>query len=70
MLSGRLQKFGYRKSRYQRVTQRWICGRDPSEPPCRLGPDLKGGCQTRAECQPKNKDGRWHCSRTELAGGR
>lgn len=68
-MRGPLQYFDFRRSQYQRPNEEWRCGRTAIGRPCHIGPDGKGRCQADFECQPLNKDSRWLCARSELAGG-
>ncbi len=65
-----LQKFDFRSSRYERPTQRWICGHISVGNPCQIGPDRRGRCQATYECRPKQDGQRWFCTRPPAAGGR
>ena len=68
---GRLQKFDYRRSAYVRPNQKWVCGWTSDGRPCQIGPDEKGHCRATFECRPvRTAQGRWQCTRSELAGGR
>ena len=64
-----LQKFDFRSSSYSRPNQTWICGRQSEGSPCRIGPGADGSCRANFECQPAKRDDRWHCTRSDLAGG-
>ena len=64
-----LQKFDFRSSSYSRPNQTWICGRQSEGSPCRIGPGADGSCRVNFECQPVKRDDRWHCTRSDLAGG-
>lgn len=64
-----LQDFDFMKSSYQRPNQSWQCGLKPDGSPCQIGPDAKGHCQGSCECSPIERDGRWYCTRSVLAGG-
>ena len=64
-----LQKFDFRSSSYSRPNQTWICGRQSEGSPCRIGPGADGSCRANFECQPVKRDDRWHCTRSDLAGG-
>ncbi|MFQ5763951.1 MAG: hypothetical protein ACE5GT_03395 [Rhodospirillales bacterium] len=67
---GALQKFDFLSSAYQRPNQEWVCGRQAEGRPCQIGPDAKGVCRADYECQPMKRDDRWHCTRSDYAGGR
>ena len=64
------QKFDFLSSSYQRPNQTWACGREAEGKPCHLGPDAKGACRAEFECRPAKRDDRWHCTRSDPAGGR
>ncbi len=64
-----LQKFDFRSSHYLRPNQTWTCGRQSEGIPCRIGPGADGSCRADFECRPVKKDDRWHCTRSDLAGG-
>ena len=64
------QKFDFLSSAYQRPNQTWACGREAEGKPCHLGPDAKGVCRSEFECRPAKRDDRWHCTRSDSAGGR
>ncbi len=65
-----LQQFGFRKSAYERPTQKWVCGHLDAGKPCRVGPDGRGVCQASFECVPMKTDARWHCTRPTSRGGK
>ncbi|MCM8526582.1 MAG: cytochrome c3 family protein [Lentisphaeraceae bacterium] len=65
----RFLKFGLKESTYQRPTQKWVCGKTCEGRACTLGPTSKGECVATAQCMPEKKKDRWHCTRSELAGG-
>ncbi len=69
-MRGILQKFDFRSSAYERPTQTWVCGREAEGRPCAIGPDAKGACRADFECRPAKRDDRWHCTRSDLSGGR
>ena len=64
-----LQKFDFRSSSYSRPNQTWTCGRQSEGSPCRIGPAADGSCRADFECRPAKRDDRWHCTRSDLAGG-
>jgi hypothetical protein len=66
-----LQQFGYRDSRYERPTSRWVCGWAAEGRPCPMGPDGKGRCsaELQGKCEPVKRGDRWHCTRPEAFGG-
>lgn len=66
---GRLQRFDFRSSPYERPTQAWVCGAAAGKE-CRVGPDGRGRCRATAECQPVRTGDRWVCTRPETAGGK
>lgn len=65
-----VQKFDYKSSPYHRPNQDWVCGRTTQGQACSLGPDQRGRCGAGPECRPRLTDERWHCTRSELRGGR
>ncbi len=65
-----VQKFDYRSSPYHRPNQDWKCGRSAQGQACSLGPDKRGRCGAGPECRPRQDGDRWHCTRSELRGGR
>jgi len=66
----RLQLFGFKKSQYERPTQKWVCGWAFEGRACQVGPDEKGLCQATFECIPLRKGDRLFCTRTEGQGGK
>jgi hypothetical protein len=64
-----LQSFDFRKSRYARPNQAWVCGREAEGAPCRLGPDSRGRCRAAGECMPRREGDAWCCTRPQSAGG-
>jgi cytochrome c553 len=64
-----LDQLGFKKNRYARPNQDWICGRTDEGRPCPLGPDEKGRCRHTGECFPGKTGDRWHCTRREAHGG-
>ena len=65
----RFLKFGLKESTYQRPAQKWVCGKTCEGRACTLGPNANGECVATAQCMPEKKKDRWHCTRSELAGG-
>jgi len=65
----RLQNFSFRKTRYDLVTQKWLCGRLKEDMPCAQGPDKRGNCPGAYECIPIKKGDRWYCTRPKKFGG-
>ncbi|PHQ79057.1 MAG: hypothetical protein COB66_07630 [Coxiella sp. (in: Bacteria)] len=57
------------KPSYNRITQKWRCGRSASGSTCPLGPDKRGHCRGSFECQPNNTGERWVCTRSKKRGG-
>ncbi len=62
-------------NRYERPTQKWICGHAADGAACRVGPDCHGNCRATYECTPgvelkegENK-GRFRCTRPKEFGG-
>lgn len=70
-MSENLQQTGFRDSRYERPSQKWVCGWTAAGNPCPLGPTRQGGCNSGAqsECKPHKESGRWHCTRLQIFGG-
>ena len=68
-MTEQVQKFSYRDSTYLRPTQKWVCGHLAEGTPCQIGPDNGGNCRATSECQPRQDGSRWHCTRSQLAGG-
>lgn len=66
----RLQLFGFKKSQYERPTQKWVCGWTFKGSACQVGPDPKGSCQATFECIPLRKGDRFLCTRSERYGGK
>src|SRR2546423_15195002 len=62
-------------NRYERITQKWICGRASEGQPCRRGPDSHGHCRAGFECAPAlelkegETKGRFRCTRPKEFGG-
>jgi hypothetical protein len=52
---------------YDRVADRWECGRTAA--PCSRGPGAKGECSGGAACVPRQDGDRWHCARSPQRGG-
>jgi len=65
-----LQRFDFRSSSYERPTQNWVCGHAAKGTPCRIGPDGRGRCRATYECNPRQEDHRWICTRPNGAGGK
>ena len=68
-MSDPLQALNYRESPYIRPVQKWVCGHAADGCPCQIGPDDSGHCRGGSECNPARIGDRWHCSRSQLAGG-
>lgn len=64
-----LQDFSHRRSRYERPTEKWVCGNVKNGVCCPQGPDANGQCKVTCLCTPYKKGDRWYCSRSELNGG-
>jgi hypothetical protein len=62
-------------NRYERPTQKWICGHAADGNPCRVGPDCHGNCRAAFECTPGldtkqgQPKGRYRCTRPKEFGG-
>ena len=65
-----IQRSGLNESTYERPQQDWVCGWAAEGKPCRHGPNTKGVCVAAFECTPSERNGRWHCSRQRVHGGR
>lgn len=66
-----LQSFDWKSSNYERPANTWVCGRMCEQGlPCRLGPDSKGECQVQSQCDPEEKGGQYHCTRSVVNGGK
>ena len=65
-----LDQLSFKKNRYARPNQDWICGRTDEGHPCPLGPDERGRCRHTGECFPAKSGDRWHCTRREAQGGK
>ena len=65
-----IQRSGLNESTYERPQQNWVCGWAAEGKPCRHGPNSKGVCVAAFECTPSERNGRWHCSRQQVHGGR
>lgn len=62
--------FGFDRSRYERPTNKFVCGRATEwDKPCQNGPSADGQCGGVAECAPYDNKGRWQCRRPAAAGG-
>ena len=64
------QTVNFLKDDYNRPQDKWSCGRAKEGCPCLLGPDRKGKCRGTEACLPIRKGDRWHCSRSEVTGGK
>ena len=64
-----LDPLNFKQNTYARPAQEWICGRAAEGHPCPLGPDGRGKCRAKGECQPARKGDRWACTRIEAMGG-
>ncbi len=64
-----LQRFGYQDSPYHRPNQDWVCGYTDSGQACPRGPEASGKCSGAGHCEPLQQEGRWKCTRSDLAGG-
>lgn len=65
-----LDQLSFKKNRYARPNQDWICGRTDEGHPCPLGPDDRGACRHTGECFPAKSGDRWNCTRREAQGGK
>jgi hypothetical protein len=65
-----LDQLSFKKNRYARPNQDWICGRTAEGHPCPLGPDDRGMCRATGECFPVKTGDRWFCTRPEAQGGK
>ena len=65
-----LDQLSFKKNRYARPNQNWICGHADEGHPCPLGPDERGRCRHTGECFPSKSGDRWLCTRPEAQGGK
>lgn len=66
-----LQSFDWKNSNYERPANDWVCGKMCELGlPCRLGPSAKGACQVVSQCEPQEKGGKYHCTRSAIHGGK
>jgi hypothetical protein len=65
-----LDQLSFKKNRYARPNQQWICGHADEGHPCPLGPDERGRCRHTGECFPAKSGDRWLCTRREAQGGK
>ncbi|HWY49934.1 MAG TPA: cytochrome c3 family protein [Chthoniobacterales bacterium] len=65
-----LDQLSFKKNRYARPNQDWICGHADEGHPCPLGPDERGRCRHTGECLPSKSGDRWLCTRPEAQGGK
>ncbi len=65
----RFQDYRFDRSKYERPSQKWVCGWACEGKGCHLGPDVKGRCITTYECVPLKKGDRWFCARSKSFGG-
>ncbi len=65
-----LDPLRFKRNRYDRPNQDWVCGHAADGRACPLGPDAKGNCRHTGECLPGRKGDRWLCMRTEASGGK
>ena len=65
-----LDQLSFKKNRYARPNQNWICGHEDEGHPCPLGPDERGRCRHTGECFPAKSGDRWLCTRREAQGGK
>jgi predicted CXXCH cytochrome family protein len=65
-----LDQLSFKKNRYARPNQDWICGHADEGHPCPLGPDERGRCRHTGECFPSKSGDRWLCTRPEAQGGK
>ncbi|MFT6044454.1 MAG: hypothetical protein ACI9WC_000151 [Arenicella sp.] len=66
----RFQDISFRVSKYFRPFEPWHCGGLQNGETCLLGPDKNGRCRAITDCEPDKKDNTWHCTRSELMGGK
>ena len=64
------QIFKHDVSRYERPSQKWVCGNKASGCPCHIGPDEKGNCRATHECTPVRSGDSWQCTRSKQMGGK
>jgi Doubled CXXCH motif (Paired_CXXCH_1) len=65
-----LDQLSFKKNRYARPNQEWICGHADEGHSCPLGPDERGRCRHTGECFPAKSGDRWLCTRGEAHGGK
>src|ERR1700730_17120994 len=65
-----LDQLSFKKNRYARPNQDWICGHADERHPCPLGPDKGGRCRNTGACFPAKSGDRWLCTRREAQGGK
>jgi hypothetical protein len=65
-----LDQLSFKRNRYARPNQDWICGHADEGHPCPLGPDERGRCRHTGECFPSKSGDRWLCTRPEAQGGK
>lgn len=65
-----LDQLSFKKNRYARPNQDWICGHTDEGHPCPLGPDDRGRCRHTGECFPAKSGDRWLCTRRDAQGGK
>lgn len=68
-MSTPLQEFAPDKSRYERPTLTWACGRAAEGCPCHIGPSNSGECQAHLECIPYREGDGFRCARPPAWGG-
>jgi hypothetical protein len=66
----RFQNFKFDQSKYDRPSQKWVCGWAAAGKACHVGPDGKGRCIAQDECTPLKNGDRWSCARAKEFGGR
>ena len=63
-----LQQFELGETRYERVNDRWVCGRAANGEPCPIGPDGHGQCQVHLACIPYRDGDRYVCPKHPTGG--
>ncbi|MDA7503408.1 hypothetical protein N8553_00320 [bacterium] len=64
-----LQEFGWKKSSYERPSDKWVCGQSCDGSPCQFGPSANGVCQIQTDCKPRSDGEGYVCDRSKAAGG-
>lgn len=65
-----LQEFGWKKSSYERPSDKWVCGQLCDGSPCQFGPSSNGVCQIQTDCKPRSEGENYVCDRSSASGGK